>query len=435
MKIIPALYTNRGKLLTGAVNGFLQNTVTIPLAQESGVHCTSLVKKGDVVREGDVIAIPDFGSYSSTHAKIHASIPGIVEDVISCTCPDGRQENAVRIRMSGAFSFIGKKLHFNNWNAISPQSLTYTLAEKGVVNTFDTAKPISLATQIDALKLNTHKLLVVRLYDDDPDRITDSLLASAFFDDVKTGALITASALDADGIVFVLDAKSPLPDKFDEMHIPIRFVHVDIAEYPAGFREEIMLAVKSSIREEPFTFISDTSLYVDATTMIAVCNAVQHAIPSIEQYVYVSGECIPAVGLLKVCMGTTLRYLAEQCGGLKKQPAAVIVNGLMLGTSSGSLDAPVTKYVKSVSFLPAFRVPKQRQTSCMRCGSCRTVCPRKLSPDVLYRHASGKMREHDEYVRSSLLCSECGLCNSVCPARLPICQAIQLLQKEVLKNE
>ena len=123
-----------------------------------------------------------------------------------------------------------------------------------------------------------------------------------------------------------------------------------------------------------------------------------------------------------------MRFLAEQCGGLKRPPAAVIVNGLMLGSFAASLDAPVTKYVKSVLFLPMHRIFDRREMSCVRCGECRIVCPRALAPDILYRHATGGAEAPKEYIESAALCSGCGLCNSVCPSRLSISQAVKRIR-------
>ena len=137
-----------------------------------------------------------------------------------------------------------------------------------------------------------------------------------------------------------------------------------------------------------------------------------------------NGDCIPASGILKVAVGTTFRMLAEQCGGFVKSPEGIIVNGMISGVSSGTLDAPVTKYVKSVTFIPKMQCPDQRQTVCIRCGNCRRACPAKLSPDIIYRYIRNGMIASEDYLASAEFCSDCGLCNSVCPSRLPLSQRI-----------
>ena len=459
MKMIPAIYTSDGNLVKGAVNGFLQPVVTIPLSHETQSRSVCLVRQGDRVREGDVIAASSSNADPRFGAKLHASVPGIVEDIVSCISPNGREETAVKIRLSGRFSYLGKKRFSENWRVLPASAIVQRIADAGVINTFDTTEPASLASQIDGVGLHGRRVLVVRLYDDDPKRVIDSVLSKAFFDDIRTGAFIVSRALGDAGIVFACDAAeiqkgqtertadrtrkvkayeylSPLQSALQDFAsgrvkdapVPIRFVPVDITEYPAGFRDEIIAAVKKSTKEKPFVDISPECIFVDAASMIAVNNAVRRGVPSVEQYVYVSGECVPAAALMKVRIGTTMRYLAEQCGGLKRLPAAVIVNGLMLGSFAASLDAPVTKYVKSVLFLPMHRIFDRREMSCVRCGECRIVCPRALAPDILYRHATGGVEAPKEYIESAALCSGCGLCNSVCPSRLSISQAIKRIR-------
>ena len=456
MKMIPVIHTNEGNLVKRAVNGFLQPVVTIPLSHETQDSLVCLVRQGERVREGDVIAVPSSSYPLRSGAKLHASVPGIVEDIVSCISPNGREERAVRIRLAGRFSYLGKKRFSENWRSLSPSEIIRRIADSGVINTFDTTEPASLASQIEYTEMKARNVLVVRLYDDDPKRITDSVLSKAFFDDIKTGAFIVSRALGGAGIVFAYDAenmqktasagkKGKSGEKSSAqsdgkiasienadrsfMNVegapaPVCFVPVDITEYPAGFRNEIIDVVKKSAKEKPFNKISAGCVFVDAVSMIAVNNAICFGVPSVEQYVHVSGECIPAEALMKVRVGTTMRYLAEQCGGLKRSSAAVIVNGLMLGSFCASLDAPVTKYVKSISFLSAHRIPDRNELPCVRCGECRLVCPRHLSPDILYRHASGGAEAQKEYIDSAVLCSGCGLCNSVCPSRLSISQAI-----------
>ena len=459
MKMIPAINTSEGNLVKGAVNGFLQPVVTIPLSHETHDSSVCLVRQGDRVREGDVIAVPSLTADKRYGARLHASVPGIVEDIVPCISPNGREESAVKIRLSGRFSYLGKKRFSENWRALPASVIVQKIADAGVINTFDTTEPVSLASQIDGTGIKGRRMLVVRLYDDDPKRVTDSILSKMFFDDIQTGAFIASRALGDAAIVFVCDAgdmqkeqsarvsdtapeakahvtQSPLQSTLQmsgfasikDSPVPVRFVPVDITEYPAGFRNEIIDAVKKSVKEKPFGNISPECVFVDASAMIAVHNALRYGVPSVEQYVYVSGECVPAAALMKVRIGTTMRYLAEQCGGLKRLPAAVIVNGLMLGSFVASLDAPVTKYVKSVSFLPMHCIPDQREMPCVRCGECRVVCPRRLAPDILYRYASGGAEAPKEYVASAALCSDCGLCNSVCPSRLSISQAVKRIR-------
>lgn len=435
----PVYFANKKKNIKQAVNAFLPGIVIVPLVQESGTVCRCLVHKGDAVQEGQIIAEPAEEN-EKLQAKIHSPVPGIIEDTILCTCPDGKKNSAVQIRMKGAFKYLGKTEKISDWKQFLAASIIQNIADQGVVNTFLASKTVSFASQLSKAASSVKKhLLIVRLFDEDPARITDTVLSRIFKNDIYTGALITARAFHASGIVFIND-EGELTDDFnmqerDKDAIPIRCISVNSENYPVGLKKEIQENIKKNLKEKPFSEVSSEDIFTDSSTMLDVCRVIKYGIPVISKYVHVNGNCLPASGLMNVRIGTTLRFLAEQCGGFIAPPAAIIINGIISGRAVESLDTPITKYVKSVSFLPSGEVPDQRQSSCIRCGNCRKVCPCHLTPDVLYRHAAGGKSADKDYIISARLCSECGLCNSVCPARLPISQTVSFLKNAEFVQE
>ena len=85
---------------------FLPKIVNIPLSQESESCYKCIVKAGDTVREGDVIAQTEISE--GITSPLHSSIPGQVIATEPCVSPNGRQEFAVRIKFGGALSYLGK---------------------------------------------------------------------------------------------------------------------------------------------------------------------------------------------------------------------------------------------------------------------------------------------------------------------------------------
>jgi Na+-translocating ferredoxin:NAD+ oxidoreductase subunit C len=431
MTTFPALYANKRRIPHDMVNGFLPRIVIVPLKQEYDYCCRCIVKKGEIVKEGEPIALPSAETEERLRSKIHSPVPGYVEEIFQSPTPDGKQERAVKIRLAGSFSYLGKKKQSEEWHTFSPSQIIDKLSEKGVINTFLISKPVSLAYDIVRTKKKNKRLLLVRLFDEEPGRSTDSLLNNIRSEDIKTGAYITAYALDAAGVVFLSDFQNnsqSFDQNYENFNIKSVSVFINTREYPCGFQKNIQDAVQKKIKGDPFASVDSDDLYVDASTMLSVCNAIEYGIPVVDQYVYISGDCIPARGLLNVCIGTTVRSLAEQCGGIIIMPAAIVINGLITGNTIGSLDTPITKYVKSVTLLSSRKIYDQRQSVCISCGNCRKTCPQNLSPDILYKHATGGKEADEFYIKSAQLCSSCGMCNSVCPARLPISQTVVMLK-------
>ena len=76
-------------------NAFLPKITTIPLSQEKDCICKPIVKVGDIVNEGDVIAEPELKEKDK--ALIHSSVPGKVVNIISSLCPNGRIEKSILV--------------------------------------------------------------------------------------------------------------------------------------------------------------------------------------------------------------------------------------------------------------------------------------------------------------------------------------------------
>ncbi len=408
------------KVFTGIVNAFLPKSVVIPFVQErSGKACIPLVEKGDTVAEGQIIG-------SSEFAAVHASVPGTVTDIFLSQVPDGRQALSARIRLNGAFSFTGKKQTVVEWQQMDRQTITDDLASKGVVNTFFSGRPEALSRQISECA----DIVLVRLFDEDPSCCVDSVLSRLYEKEIRTGAAIIAQAMGASGIVFAVARQHGGGQIQDDMFgsAEVRQIQVNTRQYPCSGKRELCAAVRAGTSSDVFKHMGLNSLFVDALTALHVYEAVVLSEPVIYQYVHVSGKCLRCSGIFRLAVGTQLSDLSELCGGFIKEPAKIIINGVLSGGTVSSYEVPVTAYVKSVSFMTSHDVPEQRQTTCVRCGRCRTVCPRGLCPDILYRSVAYGVPVEQVYIKTANLCVSCALCNAFCPARLPLTQTIALLK-------
>ena len=422
MTVFPNISPLKKNMYKKTVNGFVPNSVIVPLKQDVNADCKWLVKPGDKVSEGQIIAVSD--KNNGIFSSVYSPIPGIVTGIESCVCPDGRTCEGMRIQLSGSFSFLGKNKKPADVRACTGTKIFESINEKGIINTFVTNEPVLLAEDIQRAAAEKKPVMAVRLFDEDPSRLTDSLITQFFFENVFSCSLLVAKAMNAAGIIFVADRDFELPE-LPEQKIPVLCLKTNAQKYPSGYKEEIIRLVQKNSREEWTASISKKSLFTDSSTMLETYRAFSFDMPVIDRYVHISGDCIPASGLIKVSIGTTLQNLAEQCGSLIKNPKAIIVNGLVSGVSAGTLTAPVTKYVKSVVFLPAMKTPDQRQSECIRCGNCRRVCPKELSPDIIFRNLKNRTEKKDDvFMQSAFLCDNCGLCNASCPARLPLCHVI-----------
>ncbi len=417
-----------------SVNAFLPQSVVVPVNHISHNKYKCVISVDDTVREGQLLAVP-VKADNHVDSAINSPLPGTVVEELHCMLPDGRIGEAVKIKFSGSFSYTGKKFVPVDWKLYSDEEILKLMLSKGVVNTFNGEQ--SLVEQILTCKIKNGRYLVVRMYDEDPSRMTDYFVASCFTREVLEGAAIIARVLKAHGIIFLLPKKGGVTINNDVVRdYAVLNVDVDTKKYPCGFVQTIIPLVKKFAKNTQmglFEDINAKSIFVDPETLYSVYEAVVLGKPVTERFIHVSGESLTSSGVFRVKIGTSVENLAVQCGGFNAMPAKIVLNGMIVGTEVDDSEVPITKSVKSVMFVPKSKLYNQAYAPCIRCGKCRRICPEQLYPDLMSYPVLYKEGIDASLAAAMQLCSQCGLCNSVCPSRIPLSQIIHFIREE--KNE
>ncbi len=439
--------TGNKSLVKSVTTAFLPARVFVPLCQEKGVSCESVVLDGSRVEEGQVIAEPQ-SSDSFYGARIHSPIPGRVMGTRICTFPNGKCGDALEIALAGEFSHIGKKSQEIDWKTFGKNSLLNRIGAHGVINTFSMREPTSLAGDIhsimDAIRPRDRQSLssvkiFVRLYDEDSSCHTDRVLADSQFDRIISAVRILCEIISPKEVVFayakngdaLIERLLSLKDEDDRF----RFVAMNHKKFPCGTKHDIIERYKKNMRlSDSKREICGESLFVDCETLSTLYDAVVYNIPVTRVNVSVSGNCLKSSAVLKVCVGTSFKSIAEELGLEKDSIGKIIVNGSRNGFAVSSLETPITKYVKSVEFVSHHDAANFSVAYCTGCGKCRASCPAQICPDIILSHISG-VEVPSEFVRAAELCVECGLCNCVCPVKLPLFQSVKILKERQNGNK
>jgi electron transport complex protein RnfC len=404
--------------------------VYVGLCPEYVREVTCSIAEGDTVAEGQIIA----RGKGANAAAIHSPIPGIVEKFVKCPMPDGKPGLAAKIKLTGEFTHLGKPAQKTDWESLTRMHLLRTFAEKGVLNLF--SEPVSLADKIAGMKKTNNRILIVRLFDNDTSQKTDSFIARRYQTEIAEGAAILAKAANIEGVALLYDKNGDKPD-FEEFSSQIRAS--EIAFVPVSFRRYFTLTEREMVSEvrrpraaSVFQEAAHTDLFCDPATLFNVYRSVVFSSPVMDTVVHITGSAIKTPGIFFIRHGTLIGDLIEDCGGFIKPCPVFVINGVVTGMSVTALDTPVTKQVKSIRFLDNWEVSGQRAETCIRCGRCKTICPNKLDPAILFASICGMKIADPEYIASAALCENCSLCNTVCPSRLPLSQYISLLKEAVL---
>ena len=137
-------------------NADVPNIAYIPVVQHIGSPSKIIVKIGQKVEEGQLIA----ESTGFISANIHSSIPGVVIDIREDFISTGNRCKIVVIEMGGVFKKSGKSIQLADWRSLRKKTILEIIKNYGIVGlggaTFPTHVKLSIpeGKSIDTLIIN-----------------------------------------------------------------------------------------------------------------------------------------------------------------------------------------------------------------------------------------------------------------------------------------
>ncbi len=410
-------------------SAYLPQKAYISLCQDSQAICTPCVKIGDTVKEGQIIAFD-----TKTGVNIHSSISGIVESFEEHSMPNGLKSSCIVIELKGSFTSTGKNIEYKKWKYDTSAKILSHLKLQGVINTLDNYNSC-LTKQIESLNDENVSLGVV-LFDFDKSSTISKNALKFYKELIFEGSVIVATAMKAKSIYFFCDTneeeflrESAITEILES--VEYSFVHINSDKYPSASPNKLNTVLKKNKT-------TDEQLYkridIDITTCFSAYQAIALGLPITETLVEINGKSLNEKALFIAKIGVPIKKLLQECGGYAKIPAKIIANGLIKGKAIKDLNTPVTKYLKTITFLPSRELPNEKTTHCINCGLCHSVCPVKIHPDLLYSFKTQDLDISTNILLSAQLCDSCGLCNTTCPARLPLYQTISEIKEAQIER-
>jgi len=396
----------------------------LPLAQHIGAPCEPVVKRGDKVKTGQIIA----NSKAFVSAPIHASISGKVTGFIKTITPSsGKVVEAIVIDSDGEDEW--ERMEAMDLSAPRDELLK-RIRDAGIVGlggaTFPTHVKLSPPKdkRIDTIILNGCEC--------EPYVTSDHRVMLEEGEKVLLGLEVIKRILSCDNAIIAIEenkenAISHLRDLIKRKKISTEVVSLK-TKYPQG-AEKVLIKVLLN-REVPLGGLPfDVGVIVqNVSTARAIYEAVFEGKALIRRVLTVTGMVKRPKNLL-VRFGTSIESLIDHCGRMEGADE-VITGGPMMGISLPVLDLPVTKDVNCILVKRSLRIEER---DCIRCGSCVRACPMNLLPTELVKYIKAGMYERcSEYYIDD--CMECGSCAYVCPAGIPIVQYIKVAKNEIRRR-
>jgi len=398
----------------------LAELLHVPLQQHIGAPAVVIVKKGVLVKKGQVIATAQGHISAPVHAPSSGQIVGLGR--YTAPHPSGLPGRTLTIRTDGKDQWAALPPPLDPFTA-SPEEIAKRVSDSGIVGmggaTFPSAVKLNLGARFD---LHT---LIINGAECEPYLTCDDRLMREHSADVIAGVRIMARALKVERAIIAIEANKPdairrlryaaqNDDVVTVVEVPTR--------YPMGSEKHLTQTLLG--KETPARGLTaDIGVVVhNAATAFAVFEAVTLGKPLVSRIVTVSGEAITRPCNLRVPIGTPVAKLIEHAGDVKVEPERLLLGGPMMGQPLSDLKVPVVKGTNGVLALAGLEASAMaHRTSCIRCASCVDACPCGLVP--LDMAAAIRKEEMEIATKSGLMdCVGCGSCAYVCPSNIPLVQ-------------
>jgi len=402
----------------------LPKSVFIPLGQHIGSPAEAIVKKGDKVKVGQLIA----KSSGFVSANIHSSVSGNVKKIDDGPDTSGYPKRGIYIDVEEDIweENIERSNNVKTEISLNSAAILAKIQEAGIVGLGGATFPTHV--KLVPPKGMKAEVLLINGVECEPYLTSDHRMMLEHSAELIVGVKLLIKAMNVEKAAIGIEnnksdaiaAISKLVDGDNQISVvPLK------VKYPQGGEKQLIKAVTG--REVPSGAlpISVGVVVTNVATTFAVYEAVQKNKPLFERIVTVTGKSVQKPSNFKVRIGTSISELIEAAGGLPENCGKIVNGGPMMGKAVANTEIPVTKGTSGILLMPEQEAKRQDVMPCIRCSRCVSVCPMGLEPFLLMNVSEKQMWDRAE-MEKVMDCIECGSCSFTCPANRPLLDFIRL---------
>ena len=419
----------------------LPKQAIFPLSQHIGAPAKPIVKKGDRVKVGTLIA--EAGGFVS--APIHSSVSGVVYKIDTAIDATGYRKPAIIINVED-----------DEWEESIDRSNTLEIVEDHPDLTSEKIIEMVKAAGITGMggagfptfiKLMPPpsakaECVIINAVECEPYITADYRLMMEKADEILVGLELLMIAVKVTKGYIGIETNKPAAiklltqkvnqkfnvqsSKFDVEVVPLK------QRYPQGGEKQLVDAViRRQVPAPPAIPVNVGAIVQNVGTTYAVYEAVMKHKPLFERYTTVTGKKLQSPGNYLVRMGTPMKDLIDACGGMPEGDNKLLAGGPMMGKALTTVEVPICKGTNSVTILSGEEARSKEPQVCIRCAKCVDACPMGLEPYLLAKLSD--VKNWDRAEREDVVnCIECGSCQYTCPAHRPLLDHIRLGKTAVM---
>ncbi|OAI14388.1 electron transporter RnfC [Methylomonas lenta] len=410
----------------------LPKKLFIPVQQHVGKPAEPLVKVGDKVLKGQLLA----HSQGTISAPVHAPSSGIIADVVEYPAP---HPSALPIR-----TIIIQTDGLDQWAAVDIPTDPFQLAATEICARVGAAGVVGLggavfpsAVKLDLGRKNKIHTLIINAGECEPYLTCDDRLMQERAGEIVSGIRLMLLGMNApEATIGIEDNK---PEAYAAMRTACAaFANIKVVQvptrYPMGWDRQ-MLRYLTGWEIPADGRATDIGVVIhNVATAHAVYRAVCLGQPLITRVVTVSGSAVDKPQNVEVLIGTLMSEVLAHCEVKKTKVARLIMGGPMMGDALPISEVPVVKACSGILALSEQDIELPEVKPCIRCSTCVTACPVGLLP--LEMASRIRANQLDAAVDLGLKdCINCGSCSYVCPSSIPLVHYFKFAAGELYKRQ
>lgn len=418
--------------LTIATDFPLPKKLYIPLQQHVGKPAEPVIKVGEIVLKGQLLAY----SQGMISAPVHAPSSGIILDVNDYPAP---HPSALPIRMivletDGNDEWMPATIPADPFQ-LAPEDISLRVGAAGIVGlggaTFPTAVKLNMGRE------NRIDTLIINGAECEPYLSCDDRLMQERAGEIIDGVRLMLHGMETEKAVVAIEDNKPqayLAMQAAALPYPVIRVIQIPTRYPMGWDRQLIRYVTG--KEVP---VGCRSSEIGVTihnvgTAYAVHKAIRLGQPLLGRVITVAGGAVKRPMNLEVPFGTLISELFSFCEVSADQTARIVMGGPMMGDSLPHTALPTVKATSGILALTQSELKNTAEQPCIRCAGCVSVCPAGLRPLDMANHI--RINQLDAAVDIGLKdCISCGCCSYICPSNIPLVQYFKYASGEVMARQ
>ena len=391
--------------------------VYIPLENKNGVTYKHLVKEGDYIYKGQVVAVNEKIDF-----PIHSSVSGYAAFGSTKMIGNGKRIKCVVIKNDFKEKYEKSKLKKKEISSYTREDFIEALKTNGITGLGGSDFPTFMKYDTKDIKC-----LLVNAVECEPFISCDKAVIHNYaekileaVDDIMEimkipSAYIVMKEISTDAIKNI--------NKYIKTYPNIKISLVKDA-YPNGWER---LVVKNTLGVEYDRYPSENGIIVsNVSTIYAIYEMLEYNRPLTERVITITGPGIKKKKNVKVKIGTLASEVIAGIDGYKniKNPL-FIAGGPMMGNSLPTDEVIITK---DINCLLVIEDHFEKNLPCIKCGKCMEVCPVGIYPVMI-------MENRDNINKLKDLCPgkciECGLCSFTCPSKIEVREFVRIAKEKV----